>query len=150
MKTEMDASLVGRVLDEASRERRNAHADLADSVSSLNEKTRLLNSEYGGLLEEQRTAEAHIRAHARYKELLPAQEWDKQQRPLDRAVQKARAAAAAYQEDALKQLAPLQKRVNEQQERVSSIEQEWRIHARHAEASGLSMDAYWKPGDPED
>lgn len=149
--TKMDASLVEKVLDAVSRERRAAHEDLDAANDNLSIAAKKENATVAPLAKAFTEAKRAIDAHARYKTHgMPLHAWDEKQRVLQRALDDAVAEKDAAIEAAERRLAPLRRKANTLTERCLALAEEWEDHRRTAEAAHIDLKRYWTPesGEP--
>lgn len=137
----MKPDIIQAVIQDAAAERRA----LKDQVQSLAQEIEDLevkaNKGLGPLVEVLVEAEAELRAHERYQEHVSKQEYDKEHRRLQKAVDAAKAKRQKYIDKFHADAKPIQDRLQKARTEEAKMEAEWRVHARHAKVAGLDVEA---------
>lgn len=137
----MKPDIIEAVIADAARERRAVKDDVQALIEEIQALEAKANDGLGPLAERLVEAEAELRAHERYKEHVSKQEYDKEHRRLQKAVDGAKAKRQKFVDKFQSDAKPLQERLQKARTEEAKMDAEWRIHARTAKVAGLDVEA---------
>jgi hypothetical protein len=140
-----DATVVAKVLQEVSEERRRVHLEGDAAFNDYQVRNAKWQERLKPLQKPLLDADADLKAHERYKGQVPEQQWAATQRDLLKAKQRADTPFQRAMEQARKDLLPLRQRMDKAAQRAQELAKEWEYHSRLGRAAGVDQDQFWTP-----
>lgn len=141
----LDPEVVRGIVTIKNDELREAWTRLRAVGEEVAEVEREANQTYVRLVDARRQAEAELEAHLAYKDAMPAQEYARDKRRLERARDAAKRQEEAHAASAQKRLRDLQKPLAEARAEAERLARQWAVHERRARDAGLDMEDFYAP-----